>query len=197
VYTLVLVEHEVFFDFYQVWVVIDCKGGALMTLVNWHTELKDWHNSLKDYEGETPIPLFNEPITCIDAGSLLVFHSDTPISHISAIMSQEDCDFALIQNQPDVIEGVISRRDVDKVIGQKGVDGDKVSAATLMETVSFCIEPDNTTIGEIVEKMSCGSCYCAIIVDRQAQPIFLVSPRSLLLTLIELLPGEVIMVGGA
>jgi len=131
---------------------------------------------------------FKNEISSFSNSGLLVLKSSESITDAIVKLADEDSEFALIQDSPDTIRGLIEREVVLETVSSEQVDVRQLTVAHLMDR-RICIEPDSATVLEVVSRMTNGACSCTLIVDRLGRPQFIVSCRSMFFALRDLCAG--------
>ncbi|MCB0332228.1 MAG: CBS domain-containing protein [Bdellovibrionales bacterium] len=149
--------------------------------------LSEWSERLKFIQigiegksvGKRISPLLDRSISEVFPRNLVVLTPTQRATEALSHLEDEGVDFALIQDSPDTILGVLDRESISSFVeASTRPVGDLVVASLMSRNV--CIEPDSATLREVMERMTLGSCPCTVIVDRIGQPVFIVSPKAII-----------------
>lgn len=161
-----------------------------MEFISWLDELRRWKTEIQGGRKKTVPGFFREEIGRIPFGPVTSIKSETSINSASNVMLDRDCDFALVRDAEDSIQGVVGKQAIARVLVRKELDGDRLKISIITDS-NICIEPCDSTVQQVLDRITFGEYPCAVVVDRTSEPIHIVSARELLFAVKELVPTEV------
>lgn len=162
-----------------------------MERVDWHEELARWHHGASAASLERVKPLFGASIAALDMGPVVSVSAERSVHEALKVMREAQVDCALVREGEAQILGIVKQSWLERNIREKNIDPRYERVTRLMDTRGFSIEAEATPILDVLEKLVKKHITVAIIVDRLARPIGIVSPRRMLNALAEFVPGEV------
>ena len=167
------------------------EESVALHVIDWREELANFqerYDSLGKF-GRDYCILREEIKTVLDL-PLSVIHTADSIFSAYSILTSDDCEFGLVQDTPDTIQGVLSREVAQHFCESSASDAETVSVSSIMDR-KICIEPEAASVREVMDRMTKGACACTVVVSANGHPRFIVSPKTLFFTLTESVPDVV------
>lgn len=120
-----------------------------------------------------------ETARSLDPQPIISLASQTTLIEAAEAMTIEGASYALIQDRPDIILGVLRAEVLFEVLS----DGDVMTASLSVSSVmdrNFCVEPDTVTIAELLQRVCVGHNKSCVIVDIYGNPVGAISLSALL-----------------
>ncbi len=158
-------------------------------IVDWRQELCTFQQCLEFSSGDnTLLDTLKRPITDIFSPGLITLHSGTSVYDAIVLLLESRADFALVQDSPDSINGVIRIESLDQALiedaGNRGL-----TVSSFMDR-NVCIEPDCATCLEVMNRITLGYCPCTVLINQRGEPCGIITPRLLIEVLAEQIPLE-------
>ena len=157
-----------------------------MMVFNWREELRVSQRRLQLLASQELKSKLNQPVYSLPLDPLLSVPSSCTIRQAAREFMQNDLHYALVQDTPDTIQGVLRSEAVHAALVSVGTEADRLVITNIMDR-NICVEPDSATIEEVLNRIAWGGCSCAVLVDSMGRPSSLASPPALLGWLSELL----------
>ena len=159
-----------------------------MPLVDWREELKALEERIRRLKNEGTQSILKRSISELADERPIRLRSTSALRVAAIELAQADSEFALVQDAPDAIQGVLCRETLEKVLNSPGIVIEDLTVANVMDR-KICIEPESASVLEVMDRMTLGFCHCTVIVDTIGRPKTIVSPRSLFFAVSGQLPG--------
>ncbi|MCB0340538.1 MAG: CBS domain-containing protein, partial [Bdellovibrionales bacterium] len=148
-----------------------------MNAFDWREKLKVSQQYLSGHSAEIDISDLKKPISSVVTRTLSVVGSRTPLREIAEQLMKENTEFALVQDTPETIQGVLRRDALHAAMVSLGDRFDRMVVANIMDR-NVCIEPESATISEVMNRMTFGDCLCTVVVDGMGRPISIISAKA-------------------
>ncbi|RMD83843.1 MAG: CBS domain-containing protein [Candidatus Dadabacteria bacterium] len=158
-----------------------------MTVSSWRDELRLSQRKIEVLSDREATRRLNDPVSSLELDPLFVLNSDYPLNKAAKVMFNKSVEFALVQDDPDTILGVLRRDAVHAALISSG-DLKGLTVANVMDR-NICVEPDSATISEVLNRMAWGGCCCAVLIDSKGEPVGLASPKTLMKAVSNILEG--------
>ncbi len=96
------------------------------------------------------------------------------LSEAAKAFSQVDAKYALVKSAPEIILGILRKDLLLDVLSDQDTMTASVSVATVMDR-DFSIEPNSSTVLELLKRFIVGRNQCCIIVNSIGDPVGIVS----------------------
>ena len=160
-------------------------------VVDWREELENFQERYDAFGNNgCGHDILREEVRSLLHLGLLVVKSKDKVSYVLDMFESDDSDFALVQDTPDTIQGVLSKDVTHHFCISAGTKARKVRVSSIMDR-KICIEPESASIREVMERMTKGACACTVVVTTTGLPKFIVSPKQLFFTLTESVPDVI------
>ncbi len=160
-----------------------------MEFVDWGEELKVRREQLRSQleNGESEL---QQSIGGVIEKGVRAIPSNTTLRVALECFESDDIEYALVQDSPDSILGVVRRNSLHAALVAVKDHFDLIPVNNIMDR-RICVEPLVATVAEVMDRMAVGGCACTVLVDDLGRPHSIVSPKSILMALKRILPKEV------
>lgn len=112
---------------------------------------------------------------------LLIFYPDITAKTAYDKMTDRDVEFSLIQESADTLLGVLSKHELETVLTRDPSTEPRHNGQLAVRSImgrNICIEPETASLLEVMDRMTMGSCACAVIVNNLGHPRSIATPQS-------------------
>ncbi|MDZ4785322.1 MAG: CBS domain-containing protein [bacterium] len=123
--------------------------------------------------------ILSKSIESLRLESVLSLAINFTLKEAQEIFASESLRYALVQDSPEIILGVLRADAVEEIFSKSSADAKFASIANAMDR-DIMIEPHSATVGEILNRACVGKHHCCVVVDNSGNPIGIISVRDLL-----------------